>query len=493
MSRYILSPEFHRNLWASFSPFRLAAVPLLAGLGSLTVMNMAEKGFDALVIGSLTAYWLVVIVWGSYAAGAAVQDEIRNNTWDFQRLSSLAPWQYAIGKFFGATAYSWYFGLVLWAVFAAAWFSQGQAGTGAADILLRKAAERGVLPPETLQAETLRLFLYSTFFMVIAGIFAHALAFYEGCRNLTAGGERTRGIARWRANMGGFLLGVIVGSVIFFTFAPGGTQRALGFGGIYRVYAEAGDVNWHGFMVDGLAMTVLSLLFFTGWVLAGIWRLLKEGLMCRLWPVAWPLFTATLVIYCTGFMENPGHQLRFACAIAFLLTYIVMFRDAGNPAKYRRLAASIEKGDARRIAENTPLWAASATVLALLYAGLAAKTAQEPETMRKALVFMSAAVLFLLRDGFVIHAVYWRNARDKFIVVTYYILAYVIVPKLHSDIQLREFDDFVRGAGGDKAASWISAAYFPAAYDDWWVSVTPPLVQAVLAGLFLRWMITRKP
>lgn len=498
MSHYILSPEFHRNLWANFSLFRLAAVPVLTGLGSLTIMNMSEKGFDALMIGSLTFYWLVVIVWGSYAAGAAVQDEIRNNTWDFQRISSIAPWQYAIGKFFGTTSYIWYFGLMLWAVFAAAWFSQISAGAlpggNAASILLSRATKNGLLPPEMAAQENMRQFLFSTFFMVLAGIFAQALAFYEGCRSLTAGSDRTRGIARWRANMGGFLMGVIAGSIIFFTFAPGSVSPGRQpFGGIYSAYSKLGEVDWHNIMIDGLTLTVCSLLFFTGWLLVGIWRLLKEGLMCKLWPVAWPLFTATLIIYCTGFMEDPAHQLRFGCTIAFILTYIVMFRDAGNPAKYRRLATAVEKGEPSRIIENIPLWATSALLLALLYAGLALKTAADPDTMKRALVFMSASILFLLRDGLVIHGIFWRNARDRFIVVTYYILAYIIVPKLHTDIKLNSFENFVRGVLDEKTSSWISAAYFPTAYADWWISLTPPLAQVVLAALFLNWMVSRKP
>src|SRR5690606_10106396 len=52
-------------------------------------------------------------VLGTYQASMAFREEIRNNTWDFQRMSSIGPWQLAGGKFLGVTSYAWYVGILL--------------------------------------------------------------------------------------------------------------------------------------------------------------------------------------------------------------------------------------------------------------------------------------------------------------------------------------------------------------------------------------------
>src|SRR6185312_4131289 len=41
-------------------------------------------------------------------ASDAVTEEVRARTWDWQRLSTLGPWQMTWGKLVGATALGWY-------------------------------------------------------------------------------------------------------------------------------------------------------------------------------------------------------------------------------------------------------------------------------------------------------------------------------------------------------------------------------------------------
>lgn len=50
-------------------------------------------------------YYVIVVLWGSRNAALGVVGEIRERTWDVQRLSALSAGQMTWGKLFGATIY----------------------------------------------------------------------------------------------------------------------------------------------------------------------------------------------------------------------------------------------------------------------------------------------------------------------------------------------------------------------------------------------------
>src|SRR5205085_5181770 len=64
-------------------------------------------------------YYFIVVFWGSRNAALGVAGEIRDRTWDSQRLSSLGAGAMTWGKLFGATAFNWLGGAICLAVLLA--------------------------------------------------------------------------------------------------------------------------------------------------------------------------------------------------------------------------------------------------------------------------------------------------------------------------------------------------------------------------------------
>ncbi|MDE3106492.1 MAG: hypothetical protein KGK08_15075, partial [Acidobacteriota bacterium] len=114
------NPEFKRNLWLSFSRHRLIGMPSLLGLTFLALTFTDQQGE---VAGSLynVSVWLFIFIvwlWGARNANATIVDELRDHTWDQQRMSALDPWTMTWGKLFGSTSFNWYGGLMCLAVIA---------------------------------------------------------------------------------------------------------------------------------------------------------------------------------------------------------------------------------------------------------------------------------------------------------------------------------------------------------------------------------------
>src|ERR1044072_5490314 len=57
---------------------------------------------------ALTLYWFFAVLWGTRSAALSVVAEIRERTWDGQKLPSIGPWEMVWGKLFGATAANWF-------------------------------------------------------------------------------------------------------------------------------------------------------------------------------------------------------------------------------------------------------------------------------------------------------------------------------------------------------------------------------------------------
>jgi hypothetical protein len=103
------NPEFQRNLWLELTPYRLAGMPLILG----AVFYLAFVSDSYRLAGSVAStanglFFLITMIWGTKLASETVMNEIRDHTWDGQRMSALTPWQLVWGKLFGSTVYTWY-------------------------------------------------------------------------------------------------------------------------------------------------------------------------------------------------------------------------------------------------------------------------------------------------------------------------------------------------------------------------------------------------
>ena len=110
-----MNPELRRNLWLELSASRMALMAGVLGLiFGIAWLSAPEDGdrYKTLATVGETLFGLIVGLWGSFKAGRSVSDEIREKTWDFQRLSALSPASMMLGKLFGATAYVWFGGAI---------------------------------------------------------------------------------------------------------------------------------------------------------------------------------------------------------------------------------------------------------------------------------------------------------------------------------------------------------------------------------------------
>ncbi|HEX5336921.1 MAG TPA: hypothetical protein VFW53_00610, partial [Gallionella sp.] len=117
----MINPELKRNLWLSFSAARLIAMPAILALTFLSIYLSEEQALidHFMYTAAVSLFVFIVWLWGAGNASASITDEIRNKTWDQQRMSALEPWTMAWGKLFGATAFNWYGGLICLGVIAA--------------------------------------------------------------------------------------------------------------------------------------------------------------------------------------------------------------------------------------------------------------------------------------------------------------------------------------------------------------------------------------
>ena len=117
-----INPEFLRNVWLEMSPVRLIVMPaMLAAVFLIVYLTQSDFFTGAMQATSMTIFVVLVFIWGIRLASDAVINEIRDGTWDSQRMSSIGAWSMSWGKLLGSTVYPWYGGLMCIVVYLVSW------------------------------------------------------------------------------------------------------------------------------------------------------------------------------------------------------------------------------------------------------------------------------------------------------------------------------------------------------------------------------------
>lgn len=93
-----MNPELRRNLWLEFSLHRLIGMPAVLALLFALFGSFGGAWRERVFTAALWGFVILAHFWGTRQASAAVTDEVRDRTWDWQRLSALSPWQMTWGK-----------------------------------------------------------------------------------------------------------------------------------------------------------------------------------------------------------------------------------------------------------------------------------------------------------------------------------------------------------------------------------------------------------
>jgi hypothetical protein len=332
-----MNPELLRNIWLEASPFRLA---LIAGVVLLAVAaSSAAPAQLASPQGVAQAlYWFFAILWGTRSAALSVVAEIRERTWDSQKLSSIGPWAMVWGKLLGATAANW-FGALLCLPF----------------ILLPAAAEYGPAAAVLFGLVLLGL-----------GIFAQAVALLASLVLIR------RQSGNWRLDA---FLCQVAGIMASFAYYPLASSSFA-----FRRMMDQPIVWWGRELTLG-NFQLVSLLLFLGWALVACWRVMRAELRFANGPYVWLAWLAYSALYAAGFgpvlaekLEKegvPGDGLPLVLAAVTLLasTYSMAFLEAKDPVRLRWLGEQIRAGRLHVAFRAADCWMLS--YAATLIAGLA--------------------------------------------------------------------------------------------------------------------------
>ncbi len=323
----MMNPEFKRNLWLSFSTHKLIAMPVLLGLSALAIAmsnKFSDKIAGELYTAAVSMFIFIVWLWGARNANLSIVDELRDKTWDQQRMSALSPWSMTWGKLLGSTSFNWYGGALCLAV-----------------------------------AIPAAIFGGSNFWMIdipalaVAGLMLHAALI---ALNLHTGQIEMQLIQR-----GG--LGWIA---IIFTLVT--------FEVVSRTVAHDNDITWWGTGTSGRLFLLYSVMLFGFCAVFAAWRVVSNALQVRTIPWAWPLFGVILTFYFAGLSDSAiEHPLFFishiGLAVTVTMTYATLFSEPARLPDWNMLRLRQQRKDWRGWLHHLPLWPTT-LLLAFIFAGL---------------------------------------------------------------------------------------------------------------------------
>lgn len=334
-----MNAELRRYVWLELTRFRLIATPIIVAVVMfLIVASGGDNPWDTIASASLAAFSLCVLIVGSARAFASVTEEVRDRTWDFQRMSALPPWSLAIGKMIGAPLFMSYIGLCCMIAFLLA-------------------ATQSRVPHPVLTAVT----------YVAAAVLLHGLA-------VALSAALARSTLSPRARRG---LPVVVVLLVLFSFVP-----SLAF----RLMAAKGDdqslgmLGWYGLGSISIELfSALTLIVFAAWAVFAAWRAMARELREQAWWWAWPLFAGFVWLWFAGLDAtalggkfDPG-ALAACVALCLLVAacYLQFLLDPLTHVSLARLAQSEVETQTKPWHQRLPHWAIHAAI-AVLAAAVAA-------------------------------------------------------------------------------------------------------------------------
>lgn len=355
------NPEFQRQLWLNWRPSLLAwslGLSLLV-LALPLVLSKPKDLSGSLSMTAIAGLWVAAVIYGSVLAGRSLAEEASQNTWDWQRLSALSPWQMAWGKLLGAALPAWLY--VLWFAIAA---------TGIAAMW--------ELEPIQIQ-HTIGL----------AVLWGLGLQTWAMNSVLMSWGQQDRPVNRRRAA----LL-----PLLFLFFIPGPFISH-----VYNsvVNSSSDPVLWWGMDVGGLGLAYLAGALVLGLGLLALWRQLCTRLDVRTLPWAWPLGLALTGFFSAGSL-GMGVAAFFSSTawIALIATaYVALQHMDQHLRAWRQVQWSVSRQRWREALEALPLWPVSlllgfASAILLLFA----PRHFEAEITHAVSTFTVYLCLHLLRD-----------------------------------------------------------------------------------------------
>lgn len=326
------NPELKRNLWLEMQPNRLLIMPFIITL--IYVLAFFLRGYDtsvaeALMRPSLLIFGVLVFVWGNRQASEAVIGEVNDETWSFQRMTSIGPWQMAIGKLFGSTAYTWYGALIVAGVYTICAFFE----------------------PETLKS--LKLIGH----LILVGVLSHALCIAMSLIGI----RKNAGSAKIKSTF------YFVVALIFSTSMASNSVS---------LFIENSDVlKWFGLKVSIANFTAITVLLYAFWSIVGLYRNMRTELQFDNKPWVWLAFLVSIMLFNSGIASSmhfleAKHQVMIGGYIAMMIplafTYFMIFSEPKDVIGFRKIFDRWKKKDFDDVLYNIPMWVVSFLLTAVV-------------------------------------------------------------------------------------------------------------------------------
>ena len=427
-----INPELARNLIREVTATRLFTLPAIIA-AVLVLVYLLENGkvTDAFMAAAIFMY-VMLGLFGTAAAGNSVLEEFGSRTWDFQRMTAIGPWAMTWGKYAGATAVSWYGGLIVMAAYFAA-----------------------LLWPDVTDKWK---YFQTGIILIAGGAFMYAFALLTALASAREAGHKAKSTAT--ATM---------------TLAFLGVMPLLGI--IPAVYTEHTDYRWYYFGISPFLLVTGSMVYFTGWLLAGAYRTMRAELQYSNGLRVWAAFLLSLLVYASGFVSDSAPvrlsavEYVFRASSLFImvcaaLLYITAFVEPSGVIEYGRVLKAFRRRDRAGFLNEMPLWAitfcaalASLVVMWACVAALApgyvalsqqhqASIVERPLDMA---LFGSAFLMFMLRDILLL-TLFRFSEQPRYIRVSFFTALtalYLVVPKILD----------AAGAGGMTILFWPPLQY----------------------------------
>lgn len=425
------NPEFRKHLKLEVNTTRLAVSLGLLLLISLLVaqdVNMngvqeqIKEDFATVFRIFSTIGFFITILWGTYLAASSINEEVRQKTWDFVRMSSLSPAKILIGKLFGSTSLVWISTLAI--ILPATWLSGSFMIDGTA----------AVKRPEFITL------LQVTVCAVLWAILSHAWGILMALQAMsTAGAEKSK-----TNSFGIALVILLAGSFI-------GTSIQIGFSNFTQDFPKPHlQPQWYGISMQTLDMVLLCLSFATFWTIAGAYQTLRQTLKFRDLPLPWIAFLLTTTAFLQGFQVDMDFAdlLLWPMALSVITMGVMLMGEARDIVAYKTFAARFTSGDYLNAARHLPLWMISAVyllisiVLSLLLLDHSLVTT----------LGMLSLVMFITRDVLALHYIAWKPGVRRPILgfIVYGFVMYFLLPLLFKEFDIKLAGLFFPGVGAIK-------------------------------------------
>jgi hypothetical protein len=429
-----VNPEFRRNLWLELTTRRVATMTLVLALIFFAAALSGTASLPESV--AVWLFYFIVVFWGTRNSALSVVGEIRDRTWDMQRLSAIAAGPMAFGKLFGSTIFNWYGGAICLGVIAVFRFVHDGAATAVLNII----------------------------FFLLIGVIAQSVALLA---SLVAALRRQ---AHSRLEVFGYQATGLVAAILAFdvwdTADPAGA---------FLPHARPVDhLTWWGVVFDARVFLLVSLALFACWTLVGCYRAMRRELKMNNGPFVWLGFLLFIGIYVAGFdawtsqglsgvVDIVGRRLAITALTYAVITYAMVLLEPKDRVLYRRLGADLAQGRPARALLSLQAWMLSYAFATVAAGGLVARLWQDQMIAPVGIVL--AALGFMTRDVaiFVLLQSLPGQRRGDFAALVMLFALYVLAPSILHGLDLKQaqilfFPHETQPFWLSPAVSWAEAA-----------------------------------